>query len=207
MYTDPDMMNYIHQLHAFLQAQTRQIAEMNKTMKQMEQDINQLKGNSNPPVIHNEYKFDLLKIERLEGTLNIGLNPKGAEKGGKSSIEELSVDQSVDVPSPTGQEPNLFERIRQQIQGYMNTEAREVLRYMEDRYACPLDDAYRQFILDDVARQLDQRIHYYLNQNKPLPTEPDQLARLEEQTVQCIKEDIRNTLKAFVKNLPKKSEA
>ncbi|MFM1653393.1 spore germination protein GerPC [Brevibacillus sp. B_LB10_24] len=200
-------MNYFHQLHGYLQEQTKQITEMNKRMKQMEQDINKLKGDASQPVVHNEYKFDLLKIERLEGTLNIGIHPKGAEKGGESSIEELSVDQSMDVPSPAGQEPNLFERIRQQIHGYMNTEAREVLRYMEDKYACPLDDVYRQFILDDVARQLDQRIHYYLNQSKPLPTEPDQLARLEEQTVQCIKEDICNTLKAFVKNLPRRSGA
>ena len=199
MYVNTEIVQYFHQLDVYLHTQSRQMAEMNKLIQQLQQDIRQLKGNMSPPVIKNEYKFDLLKIEKLDGTLNIGLNPKGSD----SSIDEFSVDQSMDVPSETKQGTNLFPRIQQQINQYLNDEAIPVLVSIEQKYDFSLDEPYRNFILEDVKKQIDQRIHYYLNQYKPDELDSEQIAYIEKSTTQQVKNDIENTFEAFIKNLPK----
>ncbi len=61
-----------------------------------------------------EYKFDQLKVESLDGTLNIGLNPSNL----KETIEDLAVEQNVNVNSIKDLTP-YKERITKEIQAYI----------------------------------------------------------------------------------------
>ncbi len=202
MFMNHDMMYYFQQLDAYLRSQNAKLDELTRTIQQLQKEVAQLKEKNSPSVIRNEYKFDLLKVERLEGTLNIGLNPNGSD----SSIEEFAVNQTMDVPSPEERHPDLFTGIQQKIVHYLDDEAYEVLRGMEEKYAYPLDDPYRRFILDDVKKQIDKRIHYYVNQHKTAEMEPEQAIEIEQAVIKKVKQDIEKTCEAFIKNLPRKGD-
>lgn len=202
MYMGPEMMRYFQQLHDYLQAQNATMEKMQKTIEQMHKDISELKEKQVPSVTKNEYKFDLLKVEKLEGTLNIGLNPKSSE----GSIDEMSVHQSMDVPPASHQAQQTspsFDRVREQVYRYLDHDARQDLERIEQECGFPLDDAYRSFILTDIKKQINQRILYYLNQMDISRLEPEQLEPWEEKTVQKVKRDIERTCESFIKNLPR----
>ncbi|MFH5185103.1 spore germination protein GerPC [Paenibacillus sp. TAB 01] len=69
---------------------------------------------------------------------------------------------------------------------------------MEQQYRYPLDEPYRKFIVEDVKKQIDERIRYYL-QKHPEPMEDKERSIIEE-----VKQDIEKTFEAFIQNLPRK---
>ncbi|MGQ5396209.1 spore germination protein GerPC [Paenibacillus sp. M.A.Huq-84] len=194
----PDMLRYMKQVNDCLQYLNQQIQQMNNKIQEMDATIGELKKSSTqPPVIRNEYRFDLLKVEKLEGTLNIGLNP--TPNASDSSIEEFSIGQSLNTPKVTEQHnPQMFHGIQEQVQDYLSSGAYSALEAFEHQYEYPLDEPYRKFIVEDVKKQIDQRIRYYL-QKHPEPTDNTQESIIEE-----VKRDIEKTFEAFIRNLPRK---
>ncbi|MBP1932404.1 spore germination protein GerPC [Ammoniphilus resinae] len=197
MYMNRELHYYFQQLNAYLHAQNQKIEQLNEQINQLRQEIVQLKEKSQPSVVRNEYKFDLLKVEKLEGTLNIGLNPNGSD----SAVGEFDVQQSVDVPQNPNQNP-VFAGVQRQIYDYLKQEAFTVMQEIEKRCGYPLDDSYRNFIVDDVKKQIDKRIHYYLKQTPSQSLSEEQLKQLERSTIQSVKRDIEKTFEAFIRNLP-----
>ncbi|WP_246010842.1 spore germination protein GerPC [Brevibacillus nitrificans] len=201
MYMGPEMMQYFQQLHEYLQAQNKHMEAMKKLIEKLNQDIDELKEKQVPPVIRNEYKFDLLKVERLEGTLNIGLNPKGADAGmGELSIpgqtpEERPTTGTADTPA--------FRRVQQEIYDFLGHDAYQVLERIEEEAGYPLDDTYRSFIMDDIKKQIDPRIRYYLKQSEAEGWEPEHIDAVCQRTIQKVKRDIERTCESFIKNLPR----
>ncbi|NOU97363.1 spore gernimation protein [Paenibacillus sp. LMG 31456] len=197
-YMDPDMLRYMKQVNDYLQYLNQQIQQLNSKIQEMDKEIDELKKNNiQPPVIRNEYRFDLLKVEKLEGTLNIGLNPTPSSTD--SSIEEFSVGQSLHTPSVAAQQnPQMFHCIQEQVKDYLNSDAYRALEVFEHQYQYPLDEPYRKFIVEDVKKQIDQRIRYYLLKH-PEPAENTQESIIEE-----VKRDIEKTFEAFIRNLPRK---
>lgn len=199
MYMGPEMMQYFQQLHDYLKVQNQKIEAMKQMIEQMQEDINELKEKQVPSVIKNEYKFDLLKVERLEGTLNIGLNPKSTD----SAIGDLAINQTMDVPTGPKKKSPSFDRVQKEINAYLNHDAYQVLARIEEECGYPLDDAYRGFIMDDIKKQIDQRIRHYLNQMDTTEWEPEQIEAWEQKTIQKVKRDIERTCETFVQNLPR----
>ncbi|HJV45152.1 MAG TPA: spore germination protein GerPC [Bacillota bacterium] len=191
---------YMRQLHASLYSQNRQIEQLKQSIDKLQKEINQLSEKITPSVVRNEYKFDLLKVEKLEGTLNIGLNPNSKD----SSIGELDVSQSLDVSTFEKQNPECFKKIQQQINEYLCGEAYQYLMSIEQQYGCQLGDDYRKFILDDVKKQIDQRIRYYLSQHPCVdPFSNEQLQQIEQSVINRVIADINKSCEAFLHNLPK----
>lgn len=199
MTTSPEIIACLEQLTCYLQAQTKQMEQLTKLVEELQQDVNQLKDKAVPQTVHNEYKFDLLKIERLEGTLNIGLNPKGED----SPIGEYAVNQAMDIPAGPKPADELFARIQQQIHHYLDNDAIYSLEALEQKYAYPLHDPYRKFIMNDIKNQIDQRIHYYLNQTQPDQLDPAQYPAVEQKVVEKVKRDIEKTCESFLQHLPR----
>ena len=78
-----------------LEAQDKRILQLEQELKRLTEEISLLK---NKPPIHVdkiEYKFDQLKVESLDGTLNIGLNPSDL-----NNIDELAINNR-DLPPHT----------------------------------------------------------------------------------------------------------
>lgn len=199
MYMGPEMMRYFQQMHDYLQTQNKKMEIMKQMIEQLHQDVNELKEKQVPTVIKNEYKFDLLKVERLEGTMNIGLNPKNADAG----MGEMSINQTTDSLAVDQRPSASFDRVQKEIYRFLAHDAYQVLQRIEEECGYPLDDPYRSFIVDDIKKQIDQRIHHYLNQMDTSELEPEQLDAWEQKTIQKVKRDIERTCESFVKNLPR----
>ncbi|MBE1445462.1 spore germination protein GerPC [Paenibacillus sp. OAS669] len=210
-YLSPEVMRYLQQVNECLQYQNQQIQQLNEYIQYQNEQIKQLndkmdglmkeisdmkkKPSSEPSMVRNEYKFDLLKVEKLEGTLNIGINPNA--KDSDSSIDEYSVGQSVSTPSSddTSSSPD-YEGVQSQVDDYFSSDAYRALEYYEQMYQNPLDEPYRKFIIEDVKKQIDKRIQYYMAK---MGSDRNHNAIFEE-----VKRDIERTFEAFIKNLPRR---
>jgi spore germination protein PC len=195
----PEMLRYMQQVNDYILNQTQQIQQMNAQIQELDKEIKELKKQNAQPqtVIRNEYRFDLFKVEKLEGTLNIGLNPTPSDTD--SSIEEMAVGQSLNTPAAAEQQnPQMFKGIQDQVNDYLSSDAFRALEAFEHQYQYPLDDPYRKFIVEDVKKQINQRIRYYLQKH------PEPMENMTETIIEEVKQDIERTFESFIKNLPRK---
>ncbi|MFN7251058.1 MAG: spore germination protein GerPC [Anaerobacillus sp.] len=206
MYYNYDMTTTIQHLYQCLEAQQKRIDYLEMKIEELHGRLETMKQENGGKVERIEYKFDQLKVERLEGTLNIGITPTGGIE--PTSIEDFTVKRnSVDVPSPSNQQnPFLFENIKREIHDYLNRECYEVMSSIEKQYNQQLDGPYRDFIIDDVRKQIDSRIHYYLRGMNIVETDENTLRSAEETTINKVKEDINKTIDQFIRHLPQKGE-
>ena len=108
-----------------------------------------------------EYKFDQLKVENLNGTLNIGLNPFSA-KG--QQIEDFQVDtETLKVNPETDTNPDFYQSILQEMHRYLDEEAYNRILHFEQEERTPLDEMYRQMMVDDIKNRwsIDSLITYH----------------------------------------------
>ncbi len=72
---DQSVSSYLQNLNSFVQRQALHIQRLEQRLKEIQAEMNTMKQRPATTIERVEYKFDQLKIERLDGTLNIGLNP------------------------------------------------------------------------------------------------------------------------------------
>lgn len=120
-------------------------------------DVQKLKDKPPVNVEHLEYKFDQLKIEKLDGTLNIGINPADL-----NNIEDLEVPVSPvknNIAANPAFKQNLLDRLKQ----YIGKDVLSVIHDTEQQLGCKLEKHYVDFIIDDLQKQLPQRVDYFIN--------------------------------------------
>ncbi|MEB1807361.1 MAG: spore germination protein GerPC [Bacillaceae bacterium] len=198
MYNNWNYGSYFEKMNGYLQAQNQKILQLEQQLLQMREELSQLK--QSPPgssIDRIEYKFDQLKIERLEGTLNIGLTPNG----GTSPIEDFNINQNeLNVPIFSHMHPESVQAIKHQIHHFLDTECYPLIQSIEQKHNYQLDPNYRNFIIGDVKKQIDQRINHYLSQVQGNQYDAKQVEQI---TVHKVKEDIGNTFDTFIKHLPR----
>ena len=69
-----------------IQLQEQCIQNLEQKISMLQTEIEELKARPYTKIDNIEYKFDQLKVEKLNGTLNIGLNPFS-----KEAVEDFSV--------------------------------------------------------------------------------------------------------------------
>ncbi len=190
------MNEYFSNLTNYLNWQQQKIIQLEQQIIALEAKIQEIENIPQTHIDKIEYNFDQLKIEKLDGTLNIGLIPAGSE-----SLEDFSVNKSkVVVPQPV---PPLFQGVRNKVQTYLKEECSGVIERLETLHNYPLDEPYRLFILQDIENQLDERIRYYVehwnttNNNRSANTD-----EAVEQLFLQVKGDIEQSLMAFIEHLP-----
>ncbi|RBW68995.1 spore germination protein GerPC [Bacillus taeanensis] len=193
----PDLYQYLQQVYQYMKTQHERVKNLEARMDELEGEINALKSNGAMKIDKIEYKFDQLKVETLEGTLNIGLTPNLSEE-----IEQFSVNGKEKEEVSEGQE-QLFQRIHKDVHHYLNHEIVNDIRQFEEKYNYKLEDPYRQFIVQDIRKQIDRRISFYLNQmNRNGSAE----GPVEQAVLEKVKKDIYKAIEAFINNLPQKME-
>lgn len=120
------------------------------------------------------YRFDQLKVEKLEGTLNIGMTLPGGPNGdaafpGTGEVEQLTVGddpnyfpdaQASAPPQPEGP----FRELTKRLDGYVASEGERRLLGHEMELGMQLDVHHRRSVLEDVRKQLPSRIRHYIQQ-------------------------------------------
>ncbi|MGA4721589.1 spore germination protein GerPC [Fictibacillus nanhaiensis] len=183
---------YLSKLQQMILDQNDKIRDLEDQIKALKKKVSDL--SSQPQNV--EYKFDQLKIEKLEGTLHIGL---GSSNDSKDLIEQFNIGQNtLQMPGKmersTIENPNYREMI-QVMDGFFEKEAPVYLKSLESKMNVPLDEPYRIFILEDVQRQVPGRIKHYLTKYEP----KDERGRRD--IIQKTKEDIYRGIETFIVHL------
>jgi spore germination protein PC len=192
----PEWIKYMSDLSKYMKFQEKKITRLENLILELEDDLNEMKNNKTPSIEKVEYKFDQLKIETLEGTLNIGLTPNG-----ESMLEDFQV-QNKEISISQQHSKEMKERIQHHLFQFIDEEGMKHLLELERTYNENFDEKYRGMIIDDIRKQVPQRI----NENIKKITQKDptlEKEQLEHAVTASIKNEIITGLQSFVKHKPK----
>lgn len=162
MYLENEIWRLLQQLNQQINWQTHQLQVILNAVQSLEKEVQALKAIRQPTIDKVEYNFDQLKVEKLEGTLNVGLTPGALGQDGQyavngQNLEDLDIQQSAPVPAF-----GISERLNSRVQEYLNEDAETEIVACEQKYQYKLGENFRKVMLDDLRKQMDQRIHHYL---------------------------------------------
>ncbi|MGG3471123.1 spore germination protein GerPC [Neobacillus pocheonensis] len=192
-----DFYKYLQWFQMTLQAQEQRIAALESVIQKMREEMKQLSEKRAIHVDKIEYKFDQLKVETLEGTLNIGLNPSDM-----SAIEDFAVqNQSLTTPIAPKDQMQRSMKIEEAIYRFLETDLPLLVESTERELGVQPNESYLSFIKQDIIKQLPNRVEYHLNSNKARNTASEN-ENLEEFIIESLKQEIQNGVYLFFKNLP-----
>jgi spore germination protein PC len=179
-----------------LQSQENRIAALEQTIQKLQEQLKQLKDKPNIQVEKIEYKFDQLKVETLDGTLNIGLNPSDL-----ANIEDFAVqNQSLNTPIHPKAQMQRSMKIEESIYQYLETELPVVFKETQNQLNVQLDDSYLDFIKQDIMKQLPTRIDYHVQNTAANKREGGQSTV--ESIIELLKQEISKGILIFINHLP-----
>lgn len=199
---DQQTLHYLQQMNNYIRSLNERLDYTENRLQHLEDEIQALKKDNKMQVGTIEYKFDQLKIERLDGTLNIGLTPKSEE----DLLDDLSVGQGQNVRADQDPLPNaLLTNTNEHIRAYLHTGFMEDIKEIEKKQAFPLTDPYRLFIIEDIRKQLPNRVIQLV---QAMNNEPDKREMLESEPEKAedllfdtVKKDILTGVEQFILKL------
>jgi spore germination protein PC len=193
-------MTYLQQLHQYIQHQDKKIQQLHETIRKLKDDVEEIKKQPYTNIEKIEYKFDQLKVEHLDGTLNIGLNPTDP-----GQIDNFDVHQNGMNVNGVHQklQEQLFQQCSEEANQFLNKDCVGLIEEAEQQYDLRLDEPHRKHIIEDIRKQIDSRIQYYIN-GQPL-TEQDSLLDKKQEILTQVKQDVLNSINHFLNHLPKDS--
>ncbi|MFD3447299.1 spore germination protein GerPC [Microbacteriaceae bacterium 4G12] len=196
-----DLFTYIQQLQHTIQIQQQRLEQLEAAFEQLTTEFENLKRS--PHSIEKvEYKFDQLKVENLNGTLTIGLTPF-TSTGQAQAIEDFEIGTETLQVNPEIQvNPDFYQDIIQVMHRYLDEEAYNKIIQIENEQRTALDDMYRQMMIEDIKKQMEHRLPYYLSQVQPYPEITSNPQYMKEYIIQTMKQDIDKAFLAFIQHLP-----
>lgn len=196
-----DLYTYLQQMQQFIQQQQEKINALETQLAQLTEQIEELKQRPSSSIGKVEYKFDQLKVENLNGTLNIGLNPFTSNG---EMIEDFDVaTETLKVNPETQMNPDFYQDIIQEMHRYLEEEAYSRILHFEQEERTPLDDMYRQMMIDDIKQQMEHRLPYYLSQVQPHPEITSNPQYMKDVIIQAMKQDIDKAFLSFIQHIPR----
>lgn len=189
-----DIYYMLQSMQAYLVKQDKKVRSLQQKINALENKVTELQNRPPVHVERMEYKFDQLKVETLEGTLNIGLNPTDL-----NGIEDFSVPNQKGPASPK-ERMSMFTEIENSIHQYLDTNLQSIMKDAGQQIQVQVDDSYREFILQDIKKQLPNRIEYYLNQ--PLRKANESPEQQREWILEQMKKEIHYGVLTFLQHLP-----
>ncbi len=193
-----DWNAYLFQVQEMMKVQDQKIAKLENELASLHIKVAQL---NDRPAIHVdkiEYKFDQLKVETLEGTLNIGLNPADAE-----NLEALAVNhQNPLTPFMFQDRELLVQQLINDISQYLEKERAKLLRESTITKDGPINEQVAEFIIQDILRQLPNRINIYLDQTPIYDRTVDRLPIVTERIREKLIRDIDFAILKFINDAP-----
>lgn len=191
--TPQQLYQYIENLHS-------KIAALEKRMNDLSAELQNMRDSPSINVEKIEYKFDQLKVESLDGTLNIGLNPNSL----KETIEDLAVEQNVNVKSMQDLGPYKT-RLAEAVGRYIKEELPVLIQDNEMQFQRSLDPQYHDMIQQDLLNQMPGRIEFYL-ETIPYMEGRHSKEEWEAKVLSRIKQDIQTALYTFMSQMPNNME-
>lgn len=190
--------HYLQNINSHINNQETRIIRLEQLVVHLTNTIQELQERQPIHVGTIEYKFDQLKVETLEGTLNIGLNPANLD-----AIEDMSVtnnNQSETVLHPKQLEDR--KAIEKELTHYVQSEVPTIITKIKSDLDLQLDESFTQLIQTDIHKQLPNRITYYEQQiNKDQANENNLDRNL--MIIDQIKQDIHTAIFSYLEKVNK----
>jgi len=159
-----------------LQTQQQHIDRLSKEVAALYEHIKQLESRPSYTIESIQYHFDQLKVEKLDGTLNIGMTAPGENgelvSGNSGAIEQIAVPKPQVFPAasnvitpPSAAYSGIYAAVNQ----YLDGTAPIKLQQLEESSDIPLDPYHRRIIIEDIRKQMPARINYYLQKQTDAP--------------------------------------
>jgi spore germination protein PC len=193
-----EIYTYLQQLQAYIGQQEERIRTLEKKVVTLQGEMEEIK--KKPLTIEKiEYKFDQLKVETLEGTLNIGLNPLNEP----TSLEDFEItNQKINIRMNEYENPTIEQDIYADITDYLTHHGPSRIRELETEHRTQLNDQYRHLMIEDIRVQIEPRIPYYFSQMQQHPEIVNNPPLLKETILQKMIQDIDQAFIAFIKHFP-----
>ncbi|MBS4177430.1 spore germination protein GerPC [Lederbergia citrea] len=194
-----DVHSYIKQLYDYMTFQQKEISGLKEAISLLNTEIKKLKEKPSVTVERLEYKFDQLKVETLEGTLNIGLNPSDL-----NTMDEFS----VPTPAPTNiVNPALkgvfFKRpLSEKIDEYLNNQLETVVNDTEHQTGMRIENNNIEHMKENLRKQIPARIDHYIHTYGSQQNEEQSEEQLFENIYNTIVADINKAVHAFITQMP-----
>lgn len=179
---------YVQQVFNTLRVQSDKIQQLEKQLQDIQSEVDDLKNNKATSIGPINYHFEQLKIEKLEGTLNIGITPSEG-----NNLDEAMVNGQT-ISSQQGRAIAGSERIHSEVTRYLKEEVPNHFKQLEKERNLSIDERYIQMVTQDLENQMEGRIKEYLKQ---LTTEED--AQLNEEQVSLITQQVQRDIDSAIK--------
>lgn len=199
-----DFYQYSENMRSYLQFLEKRIKQLEAIVDTLTKDVALLQQKPTVHIDRIDYSFDQLKVETLEGTLNIGLNPDDLQK-----IEELTIhpkgptdpNAAFYPPMDPKQMMNRSIDIEESLLQYIQSELPDFILTKQKELQIPEGETYVTFIQEDVTKQLPTRIQYYLQRSsKERGNGKDPLTN--EEIINYLKQEMENGVHLFLSNIP-----
>ncbi|MFC0301678.1 spore germination protein GerPC [Virgibacillus soli] len=193
----------IHELYHYVYDLQHQNNEQTERIHKLEQQINSLEDKLNQPtqpaVDKIEYHFDQLKIEHLEGTLQIGLSPQDL-----ANIDDLQAATSAQNNN-SKQMGTLPQDVQHQLRAYLNEAGPQIIQQLANEYQQPIDEKHQAALVEDIQKQLPQRIAYYEQKARKQNIASNQ--ELQAYLTENTKNEIHHSLRKYIEGITKQGDA
>jgi spore germination protein PC len=181
-----------------MKQQEAQIQRLEQKVIALQKEIEELK--KKPLTIEKiEYKFDQLKVETLEGTLNIGLNPLNEP----TSLEDFEIkNQKINIRTNEYENSTIEQELLADIANYLTHHGPSRIHELEREYRTQLNDQYRHLMIEDIRVQVEPRIPYYFSQMQQHPEIMNNPPLLKETILQKMIQDIDQAFISFIQHFP-----
>lgn len=183
---------YIQQLFQELKRQSEKLEKMDELLQALRKDVDGLMNKSTTNIERIEYHFDLLKIEKLEGTLNIGMT----QSAGKTIDDVMVNGQTMEQIQTDPKRALMITNIQQAVYSYLDQEVPKMIDCLTEEGQ--IDSKHKEFIIQDIKGQVDARIVLYVDQmdskNKQMLDDTSVLNTI----VQQVKRDIDVAVKQHI---------
>ncbi|MEN2767680.1 spore germination protein GerPC [Ornithinibacillus xuwenensis] len=188
---------YLYDFQQTIYKQNQQIQELEAKINHLEALINEKNTHSVETI---EYHFDQLKIERLDGTLHIGLSPS-----------ELANIDDLDIPKPKKHmQDKQFHAVEQELipnlNSYIQNQGPEMIRTLSTKYEKPIEKDFEVAMINDIKNQIPSRIEFYEKEAK----QKHQISnrnQLESYITDQVKKEIYHSIEKYMQGQHSKGES
>lgn len=163
------LLDYFEQLTRYLTWQDERIAELERQLAQLRREVGELREQRPVHIERIDYKFDQLKIEKLEGALHIGISPDGAQSIDQFVTDGMMQEQTElmnigELPDSSDQEDDgdLRADAAVRVEKFMADECPNYIRDEAAKAGAPVDDDYVALMVKDIRNQVDARLRHYV---------------------------------------------
>ncbi|RWR14557.1 spore gernimation protein [Siminovitchia fortis] len=190
--------NYtMQQLYFFIERQQKEITQLRKSIQFLTNELKQMKEKPAVTVERLEYKFDQLKVETLEGTLNIGINPADLD-----SVEDFSVPPGSQQTQAFVRHPDLYDETLEKLNHYIDNELDTLIKDTEKQIGRNLEEPYIDIIKEDIRKQIPARADHYLGFFSAQPGADLKEEELYEKVYKTLLADINKAVHGFISQIP-----